>query len=329
MIRTYAERARRALRGAALAALGTLTLAACGDDVEDPFVVEGTGDISGLLYFDQGRDGFYEPVEGDSALAGIPIVLRVRGTDQILASTTTDANGLFRFEDIEVGTHDLVFDVDDDVAVVCLNPQPVSVRIAEVTSVAVSGQESCLITIEEAREAEDGDLVTVRGVVTVGSGDLSASYYFVQDATGGIKVLTNANAVLGQFVEVTGVRDIQFSEALIVNANLTVLGMGTLPDPVVITGEELVSFDFQGQLATVEGLTVTNIDPASPAAGSSYNVHVAAPDGATFIVRVDSDAGIAAGTFVVGSTYNITGVISPFGGAEQLYVRSQADIEQI
>jgi hypothetical protein len=61
--------------------------------------------------------------------------------------------------------------------------------------------------------------------------------------------------------------------------------------------------------------------------GSSYNVEVTDPEtGAEFIIRVDSDAGITAGTFVVGGSYTVTGVSSPFGGAEQLYVRSNADI---
>ena len=39
-------------------------------------------------------------------------------------------------------------------------------------------------------------------------------------------------------------------------------------------------------------------------------------DGSAFIIRVDSDAGITPGTFVVGNTYDVVGVVSPFGGAE-------------
>ena len=328
MISTHASRARRALRGAALVALGTLGLglAACGDDIEDPFVVEGTGDISGLLYFDAGRDGFFEPVEGDSALADIPLALRVRGTDQILANTTTDANGNFTFEDIAVGTHDLVFDIDDDVAVVCLNPQPVSVRPAEVTSLTVSGQESCLISIEEAREKDIGTLVTVRGVVTVGSGDLSGSYFFIQDETAGVKVFTTANTQVGQFVEITGTMDLFSGEIEIANAQITTLGTAPLPDPIEVTGEEFASSDFQGSLVVVRGLEVTEV-PADQSA--SYNVNVEAPDGTAFIIRVDSDAGITPGTFVTGATYDVIGVVSPFGGAEQLYVRSMDDIDSI
>ena len=332
MIRNHADRARRALRGAALAAVAIMALGACDGDIEDPFEVEGTGDISGLLFFDAERDGFYEPVEGDSALANIPLTLRTRGTNDIIASTTTDASGNFTFTGIAVGTHDLVVDAEslDDIAVICQNPRPVSVRISEVTAVEVTGQESCLIDIAEAREQDIGTLVTVQGVVTVGSGDLSGSYFFIQDETGGVKVFTTANTQLGQFVEVTGTMDLFNGEVEITNAQITTLGEATLPDPVVVTGEQFTDEEapFQGQLVQVLGVEVLEVQ-GSDAAGSSYNVRVEAPDGSIFIIRVDSDAGITPGTFVAGQTYDVIGVSSPFGGAEQLYVRSNDDIDQI
>jgi hypothetical protein len=332
MISHHTSRARRALRGAALAALSAVALAGCDADIEEPFEIEGTGNISGLLFFDEGRDGEFEPVEGDSALANIGIALRVRGTNEVLASTTTDAAGHFTFTGIAIGTHDLEIDADDveGVAVICQNPRPVSVRISEVTSVVVSGQESCLITITEAREQSLGTLVTVRGVVTVGSGDLSASYFFVQDATAGIKVFTPASTEVGQLLEITGNLDVFSGELEIINAQITNLGTAPLPDPTELTGAEFASHDFQGTLAVVRGLEVTGVpDLGGQAPGVSYNVNVVAPDGTNFIIRVDSDAAITPGTFVLGETYDVIGVVSPFGGAEQLYVRSNADIDQI
>ena len=334
MIRTHADRARRALRGAALVALGTLTLAACDEDIAPPFEIEGEGSISGLLFFDAGRDGDYEPLEGDSALANVPLSLRIRGTDQVIpgTETTTDAAGNFTITNVPVGTHDLVIDSDflEDVAVICQNPRPVSVRISEVTSVAVTGQESCLIPIAEAREQSIGTLVTVRGVVTVGSGDLSASYFFIQDETAGIKVFTPAGTDIGQLVEVTGTIDVFSGEIEVANAQITTLGTAPVPTPTELTGEEFASHEFQGTLAVLRGLEVTGVpDIGGQAAGVSYNVNVEAPDGTAFIIRVDSDAAITPGTFVLGSIYDVIGVVSPFGGAEQLYVRSNADIDPL
>ena len=329
MIRSNADHARRALRGAAAVALGTLALAACEDETPPPFEVEGTGTVSGLLFYDEGRDGQFEPVEGDSALAGVPLTLRVRGTGEVIpgTETTTDAQGRFTITGVPVGTHDIVFDEEflEGIAVVCQSPRPVSVRISEVTSLVISSQESCLIPIAQAREEDLGTPVTVRGVVTVGSGDLSSSYFFVQDETAGIKVFTPANAVVGQFVEVSGEMAVFSGELEIVNATITTLGTAPLPDPIVLTGAQFASHEFQGSLALLEDLEATSVPPIGDQS-ASYNVEVLAPDGTAFIIRVDSDANITPGTFVVGNVYDVIGVVSPFGGAEQLYVRSDADI---
>lgn len=323
MIKQLATHGRRALRGAAVVALGTLLLVACDSDTAPPFEVEGQGSISGLLYFDEGRDGQFEPLEGDFPLAGIPVYLRVRGTTQVLpgTETVTDAEGRFSIPNVPIGTHDIVFETAG-VATICNSPRAVSVRIGEVTSAVISGQESCLIPIAEARALAIGTPVTVRGVVTVGSGDLSSSYFFVQDETAGIKVFTAANTALGQFVEVSGTMDLFSGEVEIANASITTLGTAPVPDPIVITGEEHLSSDYQGSLVTVLGLEVTNV--VLNVSGGD-NVTVSAPDGSVFLIRADFD-GVTPGSFTVGNVYDVTGVVSPFGGAEQLYPRSNADI---
>lgn len=327
MIRSQTTRVRRALRGAALVALSALTLGACDDETPPPFEVVGEGTISGLLFFDVERDGVFEPIEGDSALAGVPLSLRVRGTGDVISGTetTTDAEGRFTITNVPVGTHDLVFSEEflEGVAVVCNSPREVSVRISEVTSSVISSQESCLIPIAEARAQELGSPLTIRGVVTVGTGGLSGSYYFVQDETAGIKVQQSGSAALGDFVEVSGVLGEAFVERMVINGSTTVLGTGTVPDPVVLTGEQLLSHEWQGSVVTVEGVEVTDIVIN---VGGGDNITVLAPDGEVFLIRNDYDAGVAAGTFQVGNVYDVTGPSSPFGGAEQIYVRSQADV---
>ncbi len=330
MMTTYTHRARRALRGAAFGALALFAVAACDDEVPPPFEVEGIGTISGLLFFDAERDGAYEPLEGDSVLAGVPVRLTIRGdSTQTLSSTVTDAEGRFTFAGVAVGTHDLVFNAtvlgEEDV-VACQNPRPVSVRRSEVTSVVVTAQLSCLITIEEARALPDGEIVTVRGVVTVGTGDISGSYFFLQDETGGVKIFQSGSGAVGQFVEVTGETDVFGGEEEIINASVTLLGTAPLPDPVVITGEELASSDFQGSLVTVLGLEVTGIEETP---GSGWNIDVVAPDGEVFLVRLDIDTDIPVTTFTVGGVYDLTGIVSPFSGAEQLLLRVPEDVDPV
>jgi len=318
---------RRALLGAAAAAV--LTLGACDGDPADPYVVEGEGSVSGFLFYDADRDGVFDPIAGDYVLSGVPVNLYERDTNDVIPGTevTTDAQGRFSITAVEVGTHSLFVDLDENVGTVCQNPMPVSVRLNEVTAVSVTGQESCLITIEEAREQPIDAPVTVRGVVTVGSGDVSGSYFWIQDETAGIKIFMPASAQVGQYVEVSGLREDAFGEKEVSRGTVTVLGTAPVPDPVIITGAELLSSDYQGSLVTVEGVEVTAI---AVGVGGGDNITVRAPDGEVFLIRADYDTGVTQGTaFTVGETYNVSGVVSPFGGAEQIYVRGDSDIELV
>lgn len=316
--------------GARLAAVALATLlGACGGDTEPPFEIEGEGTLTGTLYYDADRDGVFDPFAGDEALSGVDVVLQQRGTGQVIAGseTTTGPGGRFTISGVPVGTHDLFIGLSEELGQVCQNPLPVSVYIGETTNVRVAGQESCLIAIDEARALPGGEPVTVRGTVTVAKGTISGAYFWISDGTAGIKIYAPAAPAneLGDVVEATGLIEIAFGEYEVDASagTVTILGSAEIPDPLVITGAELVSHDFQGSLVTVEDLVVTSV--ADHSAGSSYNVSVRAPDGSSFILRIDSDAAIAT-EFVVGNTYDVTGVISPFGGAEQLYPRSDADI---
>jgi len=327
------DRVRRAVGPRALLSM-TLGAAAfgllgCDADTVPPFEVEGEGDIAGTLYYDADRDGVFDPFAGDEALSGVDVALRARGTEQVLSAgqATTDANGRFALQGIPVGTHDLFVALPESVGAVCQNPLPVSVYIGETTNVRVAGQESCLIDIAEARELPGGEPVTVRGTATVAKGNISSAYFWIDDGTAGIKIYAPAAPSVqeGDVVEATGLTEIAFGEFEVnaTSGTVEVVGVAPVPDPTVITGEQLVSHDFQGSLVTVEGVEVTEVDDHSE--GSSYNVTVSAPDGSNFVMRIDSDAGLTT-EFVVGNVYDMTGVVSPFGGAEQLYPRSDADV---
>lgn len=316
--------ARRGRGPAFLAVAALVALTACDDgDPAEPFVVEGEGDLRGTLYYDVDRDGVFDPFAGDFALTGVNVVVRERDTDLVMSQIATDAQGRFAFDALPVGTHDLFFALADDAGVVCQNPLEVSIRINETTNVAASAQESCLISIAEARELPADEPVTVRGVVTVGTGNISGSYFWIQDETGGIKIFGMPFAAEpGQFVEVQGLIEIFQSEIEISRGSVTLLAEDVpLPDPIEITGAELVSHEFQGSLVVVRDLEVVAVQTGL----ASYNVTVRAPDGSQFIVRVDEDASITR-TFTVGEVIDVTGVVGPFGGSEQLFIRSDADV---
>ena len=319
------NRIARRGRGPAFVAVAALVaLSACDDgDPADPFVIEGEGDLRGTLYYDVDRDGEFDPFAGDFALTGVNVVVRERDTDLVMTQIATDAQGRFAFDALPVGTHDLFFALADDAGVVCQNPLEVSIRINETTNVAASAQESCLISIAEARELPADEPVTVRGVVTVGTGNISGSYFWIQDETGGIKIFGMPfSAEEGQFVEVQGLIEIFSSEVEISRGSVTLLAEDVpLPDPIEIEGADVVSHEFQGSLVVVRDLEVVSVTTSS----SGSDVVVRAPDDSQFIVRVDVDANVTR-TFTPGELIDVTGVVGPFGGSEQIYIRSNADV---
>lgn len=339
-----ADRVRRALRGAAVVALSTLGLAACDDETPPPFEVEGAGSISGLLFYDADRDGFYEPVEGDSALAGVPLSLRVRGTSEVIpgTETTTDAQGRFTITGVAVGTHDLVIDAGflEGVAVICQNPRPVSVRISEVTSISVTGQVSCLIPIEEAEAQPLGTFITVRGIVTVSPDQLRSgpTVSYIQDETGGIAVsnLASGSMLVGDLVQISGTLG-AFGNELQINGptiDERTEGVGEL-EPELITVADLAAqgpdaeHPLQGTLIRVEGVVLSNSFGSGGLHGQNAPIRQG-DDAAQLRIEANVIPPATLNTvFTVGNCYNLTGVAGQFAGAPQIKPRTTADIEEV
>src|SRR5680860_1087523 len=91
-----------------LALAGAMMVTACEDETAPPFEVEGTGSMEGLVFFDADEDGVFTLTAGDSALAGVDLLIRERSTELVFAgaSVTTGANGRFLVEGLPLGTHD-------------------------------------------------------------------------------------------------------------------------------------------------------------------------------------------------------------------------------
>src|SRR5688572_33420295 len=81
-------------------------LGACADDPEPPFAVEGTGRLTGRLFFDADNNALFTPLGGDTLLRNVAVQLRERGSSVMMAATTTDATGSFTFDAVPPGTHD-------------------------------------------------------------------------------------------------------------------------------------------------------------------------------------------------------------------------------
>ncbi len=180
----------------------------------------------------------------------------------------------------------------------------------------------------------NGQLVTVRGVVTVANEFASPTY--LQDLTGGIAVYDPAfSATLGRGDEVIVSGLIQPFNGLmeLVNTQYTkVLSQGNLVEPLVTTALAVSSDgaggveQYEGLLVRLNGVTVTG----SGSWANDTNYPIADATG-TSELRIDKDTNLG-GAPIPGSSFDIVGVVgqfigtSPYIGGYQILPRSTADI---
>jgi len=183
--------------------------------------------------------------------------------------------------------------------------------------------------IGQIRTLAVGDPATLRGIVTVDQPAFGGRNIFVQDATGGILVfLASADSGLGleigDEVRITGTVG-SFNGEVQVSGNPTVerLGTGTPQEPRSISGTEMITRVFEGELASLGVVTVNDIAVQN---FDNHNVFVTTADGSDVVIRVDSRTGVASARWTVGGTYEVTGLLRVFNGLPQLFPRRPADV---
>lgn len=323
----------------ALAALN-----AC-DEPAPPVDVDGTGSVEGLVFFDVDEDRIFDPSDGDEALAGVRVMVQNRGTGQTFSMATgeSDSDGRFSVTGVPLGTHDLFIDtltVPQEVSI-CQNPLRVSVHLDETTFQQVQGRPGCLITIVQVQEeAEAGDFVVVRGVVTAYPGQFDEGDAAIQDETGGIwlfdAALEGQGLAVGDVVELGGTvnLDVQALQLTGVAIREVIPGVGA-PDPMeVTTGEIAAAGDardpLQNLLVTVRAAELTS----GFTSGGSRNASIDDGTGST-LLRVESgisdsgDAILSTVGMEVGKCYDITGIVGAFFGDAELFPRSVDDVEEV
>lgn len=331
------------LRAAVACAALAVGLAACDEDPAPPFQVEGTGSIEGLAFYDADRNGFFDPSAGDTALTGVRVLVRERGTQQTLAggTGTTGANGRFVISNLVPGTHDLVVDTTSVSGLrFCQNPQPVSVFIGERQFANVSGRLACIITIAAAEQTRN-QTVVVQGIITSSPGQLRGLYTYLQDETGGLRVFSSVpegkGLEIGDRIELTGT-------VAEFNGDLQLTGT------VVLGAVQKNAFQIVPEQLTTAQLAVAGKDPTARELGILARIRRARIEGAfgagidprNVVINdgsgpaqlrveagvVSSSSGLSA-QFPVGKCYDITGVTGAFRGDGQIFPRSLADLQEV
>jgi DNA/RNA endonuclease YhcR with UshA esterase domain len=179
-----------------------------------------------------------------------------------------------------------------------------------------------------------GQNFKIRGVVTSdrAAANITTRNLFVQDASAALAVRFAADHQfnLGDEIEITvqGVELSTFGGLLQLNnapnANATLIGPGTLPTPIVTTIADMVAnaATLQGQLVTIQGVTIT------PAAGTtvfSGTATIADATGASTLYT-RPQANFSANT-VPAAPVQLTGHISSFNNVPQIVMRNASDVQ--
>jgi hypothetical protein len=314
----------------ALCALLLMGAAACDTGPAEPFRIDGSGAVEGLVFYDADRDGNFDPSAGDSLLPGVRVELRQRGTQQTLANgqATTTTTGRFRIDNVPLGTHSLYVDTLALPAGMrlCQNPIATSVYSGEAGFVSLNAVAACLITIAEARTRALNSPVVVQGVVTVPQGAHRTDNVYIQDRTSGIQIfgIPGLGLVIGDSIEVTGVMGQFGLELQVIQPIVGRLGDGTPIQPRVAVGRDIADIRFEGELLRINNAEVTAVQTGT---ASGYNVNMRDETGA-FEIRIEGGliASIPHSTWVVGARYDVVGAAARFNALGQLKLRAANEV---
>lgn len=273
------------------------------------------GSIGGRLFRDDNASGAYE-AEFDLPAAGIQITLSdgqpaaagaASSSQVVIAQLDTDADGAFLFDVLRPGTYTLEVSPLETMEIVGGATQTVTVGPGAAVPIEVLFTGTLLISMADARNAPDGQTVTIEGVVTYHP-TFDNRTYFLQDETAGLSVFdfNRPDIVIGDRIQITGTRG-AFRGEIQVSPIITLENLGNVgePEPRRVTGADINAGTFAGQLVVIDG-TVQVID-----VGSFDNQDVTLRDasGTDFMVRADSRTGVLPGAWTVGSVFAVSGVL--------------------
>ena len=320
-----------------LSIAGFATLVACAEDPDPPFEVEGTGRITGQLFFDADNNALFSPIGGDTLLRGVRVELRERGSSVLIEAVQTDAAGTFEFEGVVPGTHDVFLVQDTAVTknlIFCANPVRASVYRDETSFVTAPAKRGCVIPIVDAEALALGTAITVTGIVTAPQGTYRSDNIYIQDPTGGMQVfgLPALNLLLGDSIEVSGVLGQFGGELQVINPIVAPNRKAGAPVPEPFertTGAIAAAVTANGVRAADIGRLLV-VRRATVGAFTSGNATLNDGSGAIQI-RLDGNVTsvIPPTRFDPTKCYDVVGILGYFNGTPQLKPRMASDVTEV
>lgn len=334
----------------------SLTVASCGGDQAAPFEIEGTGTLTGRLFFDADRDGRFTPLAGDTLLRNVEVEVRSRGTTSVLATAFTDNEGYFTIEGLPPGTHDVIGVPEPNMNVAFCSARPVSVYRNEQAFILLAARRQCIQLIKDAERSPLGDPVTVVGVVIAAQGTFRGDNVYIQDTTrledsvGAVQVfgLPALGLQLGERIEVSGTWGAFNGEKQIVGPGLSVTNrlpgfefdttdITTAAILALPTGEALATSLVVGRLIRIRGARVAPFPTATSRNSTITDASTDPNNAARVEIRLDGNVFntstgqgvITPGTFEAGKCYDIVGILGIFNNTRQIKPRIASDVVEV
>lgn len=295
------------------------------------------GTVTGVVFRDINGNGTFD---AGTDIAGSGLTLRLTsdsaGTQQ-LATTTTAADGTYRFETVTPGPAFVQFVAPTGFTFGAAGTSRRVVVTANQATTLNATYATLTTPIATVRTLPVGTPVVLGGILTSRPGQMgtgTTAEVWVQDETGGVALFGGPTAdstrlLIGTRVEVTATVVAPFSGQFQLGSNAappvyTVLGTATPVAAAAQTGAQVNARTLEGRLVSLAGFRVTTIGGGTAPA---FTVTGTTPDGQTVQVRIGSNlAGLTRAAFAVGSTYTVTGILSQFNGTAQVKPRTPADI---
>ena len=321
--------------------LGLALLLGCAEDPDPPFEVEGTGRLTGRLFFDADNNGLFTPLGGDTLLRNVRVEIRERGSSVVMDSTRTDAAGAFDFDAVPPGTHDVFLVQEQSVTgtlVFCANPVRASVYRDETAFVSGPAKRGCVVRINVAEALAVNAAITVAGIVTAAQGTYRNDNVYIQDPTTGIQVFgipASVALVLGDSIEVSGVLAFFNGEHQVNNPIVAPNRKTGVPVPAPLqrtTGAIAAAVAAGGARTADVGrlLVVRRAQTGAFTGGGGRNATL--NDGSGPIeIRLDGNVITVIPTTRFDQTkcYDIIGILGFFNGTPQLKPRIPSDVTEV
>ncbi len=188
----------------------------------------------------------------------------------------------------------------------------------------ISTDELPEIPIASARTSEVGEIVKIRGIVTVIPGILSSQYFYIQDSSGGIQIYSYGKLfpilkigdeiiVIGELADYNGEARLKISEI----SDITIVSNKSPPEPEKITINEI------GE--NQEGKYISVIGIVTKTSGNTFYIHGSGE--IEIIIRESS--GIKKPKMKVGDKVLIAGVVSQYKDYYRILPTVQNDVKII